>query len=177
MAWHTAAPNSRFWKLCPLSPVAFRMPSTQLLVSSNCSRRNGKRAAGPPARRPCVAPRRVRLALRIGRPGLIGLPRARTEHLHMLDPALLQVGMQRLVIVALRMDVAVRRRQLGLVGRRRRRLLVTWTFIAPSPSGGRREPGGIYRLSRHRRIAGRKCPSVRRHHRLLTRDQAVASRL
>ena len=51
----------------------------------------------------------------------------------MLDPALFQVRMQRLVVVALRMDVAVRGRQLRLVGGLRQRLAngagLTWTFI------------------------------------------------
>ena len=82
-----------------------------------------QRAAGPAVRRPRIAAGGIGLALRIRRSGLIGLPRAGAEHLHMLDPALLQIGVQILVAVALRMNVAIRRRQLRLVGRLRQRRL------------------------------------------------------
>ena len=65
------------------------------------------------ARRPRIAAGGVGLALRIGGTCLICLARARAEGAHMLDPALLQIGVQRLVAAALRMDVAIRCRELG----------------------------------------------------------------
>ena len=71
-----------------------------------------QRRARPATGRPRIAARRIRLALRIRRTRLIRLPGPRAEHLHMLDPALLQIRMQRLVAGPLRMDVAVGGRQL-----------------------------------------------------------------
>ena len=66
-----------------------------------------------------VAAGGVGLALRVSGPLLIGLPRAGAEGLHMLDPALLQIRVQRLVVAALRMDVAVGGGELRRVGRGR----------------------------------------------------------
>ena len=64
-------------------------------------------ARAPTLRRPGVAAGRIRLALRIGWPCLIRLPRPRPERLRHLHPALLHIREQILVGVALRMDVAV----------------------------------------------------------------------
>ena len=44
----TPLPNSRFWKLAPLSPVGFRMPRVMLFSSSNCFWRNGRLLPGRP---------------------------------------------------------------------------------------------------------------------------------
>ena len=68
-----------------------------------------------------VAAGRVGLALRIGRTLLVRLPRAGAEGLHVLQPALFQIGVQCLIAAALRMDVAVRGGELRRVGRCRQR--------------------------------------------------------
>ncbi len=48
IALATPAPNSRFWKLAPLSPVGFRMPSWMLFSSSNCFCMKGRLLPGRP---------------------------------------------------------------------------------------------------------------------------------
>ena len=106
------APNSRFWKLEPLSPVGFRTPSSDVVLVEQLLLQERQAAAGTSAGRPGVTARGIRLALRIGRAGLIGLAGAGAEGLRHLHPACLHVREQVLVGVALRMDVAVGDREL-----------------------------------------------------------------
>ncbi len=48
IALATPLPNSRFWKLAPLSPVGFRMPSWMLFSSRSCFCMNGRLLPGRP---------------------------------------------------------------------------------------------------------------------------------